>query len=412
MPKYKLAVVGAGLGGLAAAALAARQGRKVIVLDPGDSAGGVLDVCREDGFVFSPGPHLSFGFERDGTIQKLGERLGIALNASLCSPCYQVALPDRRVTVYAEHSETLDELRREFAHEFDRIARFYRDLRAEVIKGAKSRISAFLLRRKTAVGFIRRYRFSREFTAFLDVQSFFFFRRRADDLSLTSLITLCDTAPFVIHDGFKKLVEQMVDVILKNKGEIRYRTPFSEITLEDGMGTVSSSTSPQGGADAGVVLLNTERQKQGRKLFLGIRNDVVPTGMLHCVLCLADYSRMEDLFTLSVSAQDDLSVAPKGMSTLVASCSSSSLLTKNELMQQIGSVIPFLNDFVVLEREYDPAARAYVVPEGMSFKTLRFPDSQVYLSRSSRGNVYMLGDGSGTPAQEIAAALAFVARLK
>jgi phytoene dehydrogenase-like protein len=410
VPKYELAVVGAGLGGLAAAALAARQGRKVIVLDPGDSAGGVLDVCREDGFVFSPGPHLSFGFERDGIIQRLGERLGIALSASLCSPCYQVALPDRRVTVYAEHSETLDELRREFAHEIDRIARFYRDLRTEVIKGTKSRISAFLLRRKNAVGFIHRYRFSREFTAFLDVQSFFFFRRRADDLSLSSLITLCDSAPFVIPGGFKKLVEQMVDVILKNKGEIRYQVPFSEITLRDGRGAVSSSS--KGGADAEIVLLNADRQKRGRMLFLGVHNDVIPTGMLHCVLCLADYSRMEDLFTLSVSAQNDLTVAPKGMSTLVASCSSSSLLTKNELMQQVGSVIPFLNDFVVLEREYDPAAGAYVVPEGMSFKTLRFPDSQVYLSRSPRGNVYMLGDGSGTPAQEIAAALAFVSRLK
>jgi phytoene dehydrogenase-like protein len=410
VPKYELAVVGAGLGGLAAAALAARQGRKVIVLDPGDSAGGVLDVCREDGFVFSPGPHLSFGFERDGIIQRLGERLGIALSASLCSPCYQVALPDRRVTVYAEHSETLDELRREFAHEIDRIARFYRDLRTEVIKGTKSRISAFLLRRKNAVGFIHRYHFSREFTAFLDVQSFFFFRRRADDLSLSSLMTLCDSAPFVIPGGFKKLVEQMVDVILKNKGEIRYQVPFSEITLRDGRGAVSSSS--KGGADAEIVLLNADRQKRGRMLFLGVHNDVIPTGMLHCVLCLADYSRMEDLFTLSVSAQNDLTVAPKGMSTLVASCSSSSLLTKNELMQQVGSVIPFLNDFVVLEREYDPAAGAYVVPEGMSFKTLRFPDSQVYLSRSPRGNVYMLGDGSGTPAQEIAAALAFVSRLK
>jgi phytoene dehydrogenase-like protein len=410
VPKYELAVVGAGLGGLAAAALAARQGRKVIVLDPGNSAGGVLDVCREDGFVFSPGPHLSFGFERDGIIQRLGERLGIALSASLCSPCYQVALPDRRVTVYAEHSETLDELRREFAHEIDRIARFYRDLRTEVIKGTKSRISAFLLRRKNAVGFIHRYRFSREFTAFLDVQSFFFFRRRADDLSLSSLITLCDSAPFVIPGGFKKLVEQMVDVILKNKGEIRYQVPFSEITLRDGRGAVSSSS--KGGADAEIVLLNADRQKRGRMLFLGVHNDVIPTGMLHCVLCLADYSRMEDLFTLSVSAQNDLTVAPKGMSTLVASCSSSSLLTKNELMQQVGSVIPFLNDFVVLEREYDPATGAYVVPEGMSFKTLRFPDSQVYLSRSPRGNVYMLGDGSGTPAQEIAAALAFVSRLK
>jgi phytoene dehydrogenase-like protein len=411
VPKYDLTVVGAGLGGLAAAALAARRGRKTIVLEPGDSAGGVLDISREDGFVFSPGPHLSFGFERDGTIQKLGESLGIALNASLCSPCYQVALPDRRITVYAEHSETLDELRREFAHEIDSIAKFYRDLRTEASRGAKGRISAFLLKRKTAARFIRRYRFSREFTAFLDAQSLYFFRRRAADLSLLSLITLCDTAPFEVHGGFKKIAEQMVDVILKNKGEIRYHVPFSEITFREGRITVPST--PPGTPDGGVLLLNTEQHKQGTMLFLGIRGDVVPTGMLQYVLCLADYSRMEDLFTVSISAKDDVSAAPKGMSTLAVSCSSlSARLTKNELMRQVGTVIPFLNDFVVLEREHEPASRVYAVPEGMSFKTIRMPDSQAYLSRSSMGNVYMLGDGSGTPAQEIAAAQAFVARLK
>ncbi len=411
MPKYDLAVVGAGLGGLAAAALAARQGRKTIVLEPGDSAGGVLDVCREDGFVFSPGPHLSFGFERDGTIQKLGESLGIALNASLCSPCYQVALPDRRITVYAEHSETLDELRREFRQEIDSIAKFYRDLRTEAIRGTKNRISAFLQRRRTAAGFIRHYRFSREFTAFLDVQSLYFFRRRAADLSLSSLITLCDTAPFEVHGGFKKFSEQMVDVILKNKGEIRYHVPFSEITLREGRITMPSTS--HGTPDAGVLLLNTEQHKQGAMLFLGIRRDVVPTGMLHYVLCLADYSRMEDLFTISISVQDEVSAAPKGMGTLAALCSSpSSRLTKNELLRQVGTVIPFLNDFVVFEKEHEPASRVYAVPEGMSFKTIRMPDSPAYLGRSSMDNVYMLGDGSGTPAQEIAAAQAFVARLK
>ena len=200
-----------------------------------------------------------------------------------------MALPDRRITVYAEHSETLDELRREFAHEIDRIEKFYRDLRAEAVKGTKGRISAFLLRRKAAAGFIRRYHFSREFTAFLDVQSLYFFRRRVDDLSLPSLITLCDTAPFAVRDGFKKLSEQMVDVILKNKGEIRYRAPFSEVTVENEGGAEHSSQ--PGVPDAKVVLLNTEQHKQGRMLFLGIRGDVVPTGMLHSVLCLADYSR-------------------------------------------------------------------------------------------------------------------------
>ncbi len=144
MPKYDLAVVGAGLGGLAAAALACRMNKKTIVLEPGDSVGGALRLYHRNGFSFYLGPSLSFGFERGGALQHLNETLGIAQNASLRSPCYQVVLPDRRITVYAEQSETLDELRREFPGEIDAIARFYQDIRKHALQNSKSAVSAFL----------------------------------------------------------------------------------------------------------------------------------------------------------------------------------------------------------------------------------------------------------------------------
>jgi len=411
VPKYDLAVVGAGLGGLAAAALVSSQSKKTIVLEPGASAGGVLDGHSRDSFLFYPGPHLSFGFDRNGTIHKLGESLGIALNVSLYSPCYQVALPDRRITVYAEQNETLEELRREFAREIDGIAKFYRDLRAESIKSAKSRLSSFFMSRKSAGRFMRRHHLSREFIAFLDVQSLYFFRRHAADISLLSLITLCDTAPFAVHSGFKKIAEQLVDVILKNKGEIRHGIPFSEVSL--GKGRDGGLSTSQGLMAANAVLLNTEQQRRGATLFLGIRDDVIPSGMLHNVLCLADYSRVEDTFTLSLNTKDDGTTAPNGMSTLTASFPlPSAHLTKGELMQKVCEVIPFLSDFVVPGKDFQSLPRAFSMPSDMLFKPFRKANTHAILSRSTVGNAYMLEDGSGTPAQEIEAAQVLVERLR
>jgi hypothetical protein len=411
VPKYELAVVGAGLGGLAAAALVSRKNRKTIVLEPGDSAGGTLGVHEKDGFVFSPGPGLSFGFERGGALQKLNEVLGIAQHASIQSPCYQVALPDRRITVYAEQTETLEELRREFPREIDVIAKFYRDLRRQAVQIAKSRFSAYLSRRRTAGGFMRGYRFSRGLTAFLDVQSYFFYHRPVADISLPSLITLCDSVPLTVHGGFIKLAEQMVDVILKNGGEIHYQIPLSEIVLKSGR--IVGLETPQGHVEADAVLLNTEQHRQRTVLCIGLREEVVPVSMLNDVLCITDYAHPERFFSLSFSAKDDETAAPRGMRALTATFSSPAPQRPyEERLRQITALIPFIEQFILSAADYNSVPRSYVAPAGMTFKPLRTMNSQTLLSRSSQRGVYMLLDGEFAPVHAVAAAQAFVERLR
>ncbi|HSQ78351.1 MAG TPA: FAD-dependent oxidoreductase [Nitrospirota bacterium] len=411
MPKYELAVVGAGLGGLAAAALVSRKNRKTIVLEPGDSAGGTIGVHKKDGFVFSPGPVLSFGFERGGALQKLNEVLGIAQHASIQSPCYQVALPDRRITIYAEQSETLEELRREFPREIDAIAKFYRDLRRQAVQVAKSRFSEYISRHRTAGGFLHGYRFSRELTAFFDVQSYYFYHRPVADISLPSLISLCDSVPFTVHGGFIKLAEQMVDVILKNGGEIHYGIPFSEIVLKKGQ--TAGLATPQGHLETDAVLLNTEQRRRGTVLCIGLREEVIPVSMLNDVLAITDYAHPERFFSLSFSARDDETVAPRGMRALTATFSLSTLQQPNEeRMRQIEGLIPFLEKFVLSAEEFNSAPRSYDVPAGMMFKPLRTENSQTLLSRSSQRGVYMLLDEDSAPVHTVAAAQAFVERLR
>jgi hypothetical protein len=410
VPKYDLAVVGAGLGGLAVTALISRKNMKAIIIEPGKAAGGALRTFEKGGFVFATGPALSFGFERGGAIQDLYEKLGVSHNASLLSPCYQVALPDRRITVYAEQGETLEELKREFPDEIDVIARFYRDLKKKSIQNIKNRFFAYLSSRRSAGGFIRRYKFSRELIAFLDVQSRYFFSQPIDDISLASLITLCNTAPLMVQGGFKKIVQQMVEVLLKNGCEIKYHVPLAGIAFNDKRR--GGITTPQGFIESAFVLLNTEQQQREHVLFMGIRDEVVPVGMLANVIGLTDYSFPERFFALTLSDPGDETVAPKGTRALTASFQPwFATQSQDELMRVIGGLIPFLNKFLVISELYKPESRRYDVPEDLSFKPVRAQDRQMLLSRSSMRGVYMLLDGTATPAQSIAAARTLVERI-
>lgn len=56
MEKKKIVVIGAGFGGLAAAALLAKSGFKVTVVEKNEQAGGRARVWKKDGFVYDMGP--------------------------------------------------------------------------------------------------------------------------------------------------------------------------------------------------------------------------------------------------------------------------------------------------------------------------------------------------------------------
>ena len=148
-------------------------------------------------------------------------------------------------------------------------------------------------------------------------------------------------------------------------------------------------------------------------LCIGLRDEVVPVSMLNDVLSIADYAHPERFFSLSFSARDDESAAPRGMRALTATFSSPAPLQPNEeRTQQISALIPFLEKFVLFAEEYNSAPRSYNVPAGMTFKPLRTQNSQTLLSRSSQRGVYMLLDEDAAPVHTVAAAQAFIERLR
>ena len=68
---FDVIVVGAGIGGLVSAALLARQGRSVLVLDRHVVAGGNATIFRRRGYEFDVGLHYVGGCHEDGVLPRI-----------------------------------------------------------------------------------------------------------------------------------------------------------------------------------------------------------------------------------------------------------------------------------------------------------------------------------------------------
>jgi phytoene dehydrogenase-like protein len=411
MPKYDVAVVGAGLGGLAAAALLSSQKKRVVVIERGGSLNGALGAYARDGYRFSASPVLSYGLERGGGVYDLSASLGIVHSVSVQSPCYQVALPDHRITIFADQGETLEELRREFPKEIKKLIQFYRDLHRLSGKAIKSRLRAYVTRHRSAAGFIRRYRFSRELTAFFDIQSLSFFQRPVEGLSLADLITLCDTPPLHLEGGFKKLADQLYSTILQQGGEILYNQTVAEFASKDNHIVGIKTTKEIREAD--TILLNLSPRYDSSTIFLAVRDEVIPVGMCPQVLYLPDYRSPRDFFTLSLGAKDDVANAPKGMRALSVSFRSDegSAVDSQVLIDRLNGLIPFLDDFLVFSHEHRAGDEGIDLPAGVSFNPLKSGDGVSLLSRGSQGNIYLLKNAQTAPLQVISEVNRFVKKI-
>jgi hypothetical protein len=406
--QFDLAVVGADFGGLASAALLSSAGRKTILCTPASSLAGAVGGGEKDGFLFCSGPSLIYGFEQGGAFHRLFSDLGLEDMTPSRASVYQVALPDRRITVSVSQEETLEELRREFPREFPAIARFYRDLKKETEKCAKSRISVYFSKRTSAAGFIGKYGLSVEFRSFLDIQSLFFFHQPVQGLSLATLMTLCTSQPFNYRGLHRRLADRLLTLILLKGGEIQYEEAAPEIVFRDGR-AIGVKTS-RGVAESGTILLNAPVSGT-QVLFLGIRDEVVPIGMVQDVLYLPDYARPREFISLSLNSRDDGATAPRGMRSLAATFHSGERSSERHMLTgRLGRLIPFLDDFLVFAEEYRPAKTASV-PAAITFTPVRIGKGEPLLFKASRRNVYMLHLQHYSPLQQIPAVRKFVKRV-
>lgn len=406
MSTFDFTVIGAGIGGLATAARLARLKKKALIIVQGNEAGGVFIPCKADGYQFAAGPAMSFDFERAGTIRQLYTDLGIAHNAAMVSPCYQVALPNHRITVSAEHRETIDEMSREFPREIDSVYQFYRDIKKSAERSVKSRVASYFAKHKRSGAFLRRYRFSRELSAFFDVQARYFFCQPINDLPLSSLIALIDSSPLHVAHGFKKVADQLLEVILKNNGVVLFAEPFPELVQR--RGRVAELITSNRSVKPGSVLLNTKLPGRATTVCMGISNQVVPVRMIHEVICLSDYDRPQGMFSLSLSKPDDELSAPKGLRALTVRFPSASVPEKEALLALVGTIMPFVGDYCETVHRAAADGMQYLTPDSL-FVTKDKIERQG--DRGTIKNMFFINDDDCCPEQAVAAAQRIAKRL-
>ena len=148
MGAYDAVVIGAGNGGLTAAATMARKGLNVLLLERHNIPGGAATSFCRGRFEFEVALHQLSGL---GTPQKPGllrmqlDKLGVTddLEFVELSDLYHVALPDGfRITLKTDRDETIAVLQEKFPHEKEAIQKFF-DLMAAY---ANDMIGAFIFR--------------------------------------------------------------------------------------------------------------------------------------------------------------------------------------------------------------------------------------------------------------------------
>ncbi len=98
-------VIGAGIGGLTAAALLIKAGHRVTVLEAQTYPGGSAGTFTYQGYRFDAGATLAGGFAPGGPHYRLAELLGLEWPIKPVDPAWVVHLPDgRTVTQWADHT--------------------------------------------------------------------------------------------------------------------------------------------------------------------------------------------------------------------------------------------------------------------------------------------------------------------
>ena len=107
-------IIGAGIGGLSAGCLLAKQGHSVTILEKNDSVGGKMNEIEADGFRFDTGPSLfTMPYILDGLLQECGTSLSKELEiVPLDINCRYFFRDGMQFDNYSDRAQMLREIRR------------------------------------------------------------------------------------------------------------------------------------------------------------------------------------------------------------------------------------------------------------------------------------------------------------
>ena len=259
-------VIGAGIGGLTAAALLQERGFSTITFEKNSYPGGSCASFRHEGYTFDAGASVFYGFsrnERSGTLNlhtRIFNRLGVQVPTIPDPVQIHYHLPDGfEVPVFYEKDRFLGTLIRRFPHEEAGIRAFYQELETvyEILSalpagsledivhviqvGARNpgktmalALKTFKSMGKTARTYIR----DEELLKFIDIESYSWAVQDAVSTPLVNAgICLADRHHGGIHypvGGSGAIPAALCEGIKKFGGEVELNSGVEEIFLQNG----------------------------------------------------------------------------------------------------------------------------------------------------------------------------------
>ena len=155
--KYDVIIIGAGIGGLTAGAILARNGKKVLVLEKNPVAGGYAVNFKRKGFEFDASLHLINGCEWGGQTFKILEECGISDKVEFLKPkfLFRSVYPDFDFKIPQCSPEgIIDVLSEYFPNEKDGLRRLLIAIRAIAIESKHFLNSPSSIRIKTILSLL------------------------------------------------------------------------------------------------------------------------------------------------------------------------------------------------------------------------------------------------------------------
>ncbi|MYL54484.1 FAD-dependent oxidoreductase [Pontibacillus yanchengensis] len=373
MTTYDMVVVGAGFGGLSAAALLAKKGYSVAVLEASSELGGCAGKFNRPGYRFQAGATVGMGFEEGGVLKRLFDELKIALPPmKRMDTIMNIHMRDETIHYYREKEAWFHELDRLFPHLADQAKLFFEEVfqvgsridhllddlpvfppkRAiEWMKMTKymntNSIKLIPYMTQTLMDRLKSFNLHKDerFLAFLNGQLMDSVQTTAEHcpafLGHAALQTFHKGA-YAVKGGLTSIAESLATSIKDNGGEVHMRRPALHIEQQQGQWVVHSKREKTY-ITKKVILNNSMHNfhylfdesissksnvKKDRidtswgafMLYLGVEDNYPPDVLYHQIIQNPNKPLAEgNQFLLSLSAQDDRTMAPEGKRAITIS---------------------------------------------------------------------------------------------
>lgn len=371
---FDVIVIGAGIGGLTAAALLAKRNLRVCVIEAQYKPGGSCGIFKRKDVIFEQGTAMIYGFNNRGfsphrfVFNSLEEHIDIIKHEEL----YAINFQGHKIIFYQDIDKFIDELAKVFPNEKENFKKFYKDLSKRYMKviaekpnfispdtikkeqGLKSLLNhpieymRFLgYMNKSTKSILKKY-FNNDnvFNFFNKLTSTYCYTNIDETPAILSSVMFVDNhfgGSYYPAGSTLNLVGKLEKVIEENKGDMIYNSKVEKIVVEENKakGVILSNgkfINAKYIVNSGTVWnlynkllkdsVNDDLKKWANSLepsnpsvvlFVLVNEDVIPKSTLPIEMISSDKENLdENEITVYILSIDDKTLCKKGYHTITA----------------------------------------------------------------------------------------------